>query len=263
MKRTVQDGFRAQKYGLSLVCKAIFLIIFLSPFQQLLGQENQVGIDQIRAGMDQISAGFSENGIRLLRNGRALLFQMRNDPFCASLIEVSLREEARAELQLASKSSAFSKELHLQAAEKLLENLPPSLETYLLKIELLKLQGKRELALQKIDEWLQGEQLPIEKGLLLFAKSTLLFDDEKNLQQALATFESVHYEGEETQKIRLLLAKKAENRGDLTEAVRILSKIVNNSSPSPLITEVLNLRGELLEKLGRPDLKEKQRKCGN
>ncbi len=263
MERSVQDGFRAQKFALPVFCKAIFLIICLSPFQHLLGEEKNFGIDQIRAGMDQISTGFPKNGILLLRNGRASLFEMRNDPFYASLIDVSLREEARAELLLAASCSGIQKELHLEAAEKLLAGLQCSLEVNLLELDLLQAQGKPEKALQKVDGWLQGEQLPLEKGVLFFAKGKLLMGDEMNFKKALLSFETAHYEGEETQIIRLALAKKAYQRGEITEALRTLSKIVNATPPSPLITEALNLRGELLEQLGRADLKERQKACGN
>ena len=255
-KRSVQDGFRAQKYAFPLICKAFFLIFFLSPFGMVLGHENNFGIDQIRFGMDQISTGFPQNGIPLLRKGRALLFEMRDDPFYASLIELSLREEARAELMLASKCSGLQKALHLDSAEKLLKGGAPSLESNLLELELLQAQGKTEIALQKVNGWLQGEQPPVEKGFLNFAKAKLLSEDEKTLKQALSSFETVRYEGEETQSIRLILAKKAYARGELTESLRTLSKIVNSTLPSQVFTEALNLRNELLERLSRKDLRQ-------
>lgn len=260
-KTTLFNSSRAHLDASTVIYKAIFLIFVIFHFEHCLGDEfnqNKIdGIEEIKAGMNKIVTGFPENGVFLIRNGRFLLFNHRNDPLVDALLQESILEEARGELFLAEKKEGLKREIHLEAATELLgevERNHPTLESHLLFAKLLEKRGETEVALQKIDLWLQKAKTPFERGKLLFAKGELLNEREEILEEALLALEKGNWEGEETLKLRLILAKKREEKGENLEALRFLSKVVNTVHSSPLVEEALALRGELLGKIGRRDL---------
>jgi tetratricopeptide (TPR) repeat protein len=253
-----------------MVYKANFLIFFIPLFSPCLGGDSGVekppGIVEILAGMDQISSGKVAEGIQRVRKGRALIFDERGNSLIETLYQASLIEEARGELILANEETGIRRGIHLISAEKLLslvEEKFPTLESHLLSLQLLKQRGEKEQALKKVNYWLEVSISPFEKAKLLLAKGELLEKQETLLMEALSLFENIAWEGNETQTLRLQLAKIAQSKGDTTGALRLLSKVVNSNDPSPLVKDALSLRADLLDKIGRPDLKVRHNGCGN